>query len=204
MPMLILDPLIESDIVRQRRERGIDRRDEVWDGTYIIFPTVDNLHQELMTHLLFVLASALGPTNHLQVYPGLNVSDEADNWERNYRCPDVVVNDARIAERNRHSHLFGGPEFLVEILTPNDRTRDKLPFYASVNTREVLVIDRDPWQLELYHLQNGVLVPVGVGNLSQPAALPSSVLPVSFQLIAGADRPRIEIRQTTTGQVWAV
>jgi len=49
----------------------------------------------------------------------------------------------------------GGPDFAVEILNPGDRTPEKLPFYASVNVRELLVVDRDPWSLELFRLCDG-------------------------------------------------
>ena len=32
-------------------------------------------------------------------------------------------------------------------------SREKLDFYAKVGTREVLILDRDPWSLELYALR---------------------------------------------------
>ncbi len=105
---------------------------------------------------------------------------------------------------NCHSHYCGGPDFLLEICTKDDRSRDKLPFYASVNTREVLIIDRDPWALELYQLQNGQLVKVGESSLAQPNVLTSSVLPVAFRLIPGENRPGIEVTQAGTGQTWIV
>jgi hypothetical protein len=34
----ILDPILCDQVIRERRERGLDRRDEVWDGVYVIMP----------------------------------------------------------------------------------------------------------------------------------------------------------------------
>lgn len=62
--------------------------------------------------------------------------------------------------------------------------------------RELLIVDRDPWQLELYQLQNGKLNCVAESSLADPAWLCSSVLPLEMQLVAGAKRPQISIRRT--------
>ena len=105
---------------------------------------------------------------------------------------------------NHGTHWVGGPDFLIEIAFPNDRCRDKLSFYASINTHEVLIVDRDQWQLELYRLQGGAIVLVGTSDLTGQANLVSSVMPVSFRLIPGVSRPQIEVTQTATGQAWAV
>jgi Uma2 family endonuclease len=204
MPMLILEPTVQAAIEAKRAAEGLDAHDEVWEGMKIIMPLPNIEHQRLAQGFGFVFQSIFGWPSPHEVLPGANLSDRVADWNHNFRAPDVLVYLQGNSALNCDTHWVGGPDLLVEILSPNDRARDKLPFYASVNTREVLIVDRDPWQLELYHLQNGVMVPVGIGNLSQPAALPSSVLPVSFRLIAGAARPQIEIRQTATGQGWAV
>jgi hypothetical protein len=108
--------------------------------------------------------------------------------------------------RNCGTHWLGGPDFAVQILSPGDRTPDKFPFYASVKVRELLVIDRDPWSLELCRLRGGQLVSVGkidVGGGSS-SALASEVMPLSFRLAAGSLRPIIEVRHRDTAQTWPV
>src|SRR5437899_2801748 len=111
----------------------------------------------------------------------------------NHRCPDVVVYLEGNPAVDCGTHWCGGPDFLTEIMSPGDPTREKLPFYASINTREVLIVDRDPWQLELCQLQSGNLVEVGRSSLAQPDVLTSSVLPVTLRMVAGTNRPQIEI-----------
>lgn len=204
MPMLILEPTVQAAIEAKRAAEGLDTHDEVWEGMRIIMPLANNEHQNLATLLSHVFLLSIGwPCPH-EVCAGINLSDRVKDWVDNFREPDVVVYLQHNPATNYGTHWVGGPDLLVEIVSPNDRARDKLSFYASINTREVLIIDRDPWQLELYQLQNGTLVPVGICNLSQATALPSSVLPVSFQLTAGTTRPQIEIRQTITGQIWTI
>ncbi len=108
------------------------------------------------------------------------------------------------AAENHDTHWVGGPDFVVEILSPDDLGRDKLPFYAAVGTKEVLIIDRDPWRLELYQLKRGKLKLVGTAEPDDGGALASKVLPVTFALVAGKDRPTIRVRHTQTGQEWPI
>src|SRR5207253_305814 len=81
--------------------------------------------------------------------------------------------------RDCGTHWCGGPDFCVEIASPGDRSRDKLAFYAGIGVRELLLVDRDPWALELFRLSAGRLEPVGRSDLSKQDALPSPVVPVS-------------------------
>ena len=120
----------------------------------------DDEHQGVQLALGAVFLQVMSPHVAL-VRAGANVSDRDEQWEHNYRCPDVVVFLVGTSERNWGSHWVGGPDFAVEILSPGDRTPTKLPFYASVNIRELLVIARDPWSLKLFRLRNGELSSVG-------------------------------------------
>ena len=86
--------------------------------------------------------------------PGANITDLEEDWTHNYRCPDVVVFLKEGRAINRETHFFGGPDFAVEIVSEFDRSREKLPFYARVGVRELLLVDRDPWVLELFRLQD--------------------------------------------------
>jgi hypothetical protein len=84
---------------------------------------------------------------------------------------------------------------------PGDRSRDKLDFYAGIGTREVLIVDRDPWRVELYQLGRGKLRPRGASAPRRPA-LASSVTPFTFQLVRGRPRPKLKIRYPETGLEW--
>ena len=103
---------------------------------------------------------------------------------------------------NRETHWFGGPNFAVEIVSPLDRTREKLVFYAKVNTRELLIVDRDPWLLELFRLADGKLISAGISTIENGEAIASDVVPLSLKLVAGTSRPQIEIRHNDGEQSW--
>ena len=135
---------------------------------------------------------------------GANVSDREKDWTTNYRCPDVVVVLPGGAARDCRTHWFGGPDFCVEIASHGDRSRDKLDFYAAIGVRELLLVDRDPWGLELYRLADGRLDLVGRSNLSAAAVLASAVVPTSFRLVPGTARPRIEVTHHDGVQRWLV
>src|SRR5207248_1068970 len=149
-------------------------------------------HQAIVSWLIFILQTLIGTTGMGQVVPGVNVSDRDADWTHNYRCPDLAVFLRGGSAKRRASHWQGGPDFAVEIASPYDRVREKLPFYETVGVRELLVIDRDPWALELYRLEGGTLRLAGRSTLEQPTDLASTVVPLSLRLTPGEPRPRIE------------
>lgn len=204
MPQMILPAEHFKRFLRQRRLRGEDRFDEVWNGVYVLSPLANNDHQWLATRLASRFDQALGATDAIKVFAGTNVSDQPTRWKKNYRCPDVAVFFPGNPAEDRGTHWFGGPDFVVEILSPGDRSRKKFAFYAKIGVRELLLIDRDPWRLELYRLRDGALEPVGMSDVERPLELSSTVLPLNFRLLPGQPRPRIEMTRSGDGAVcWA-
>lgn len=199
MAVLVLDPDLESDLKTSRRESNSDGHDEVWEGLYVMGPLPNDDHQEIQASLVALLTEALGWDSPAKIRAGVNVSDRHKDWKSNYRDPDVVVYLPGNPAKNFGTHWQGGPDFLVEIISPLDRSRDKLPFYAKVGVREVLLIDRDPWGLELYVAgkKQGHSMRLAGKTKVKGAPLPSSVLPLTFTLIPGKPRPRIEVGLTT-------
>jgi hypothetical protein len=142
------------------------------------------------------------------VHPGANVSDREEDWTFNYRVPDVAVYLAGTTARDCGTHWLGGPDFAVEVASPGDETRDKLPFYGKVGVRELLLIDRDPWALELHRLRDDALIVAGTSRVASGGVLASGVLPLSFRLVGGegggSGRPRIEVAHVDGAQRWLV
>jgi len=68
----------------------------------------------------------------------------------------------------------------------------------------LLIIDRQPWALELNRRCEGRLALVGRSSLPGSEVLLSEVVPLSFQLVAGADRPQIEVVQPESARHWRV
>ena len=204
MPTLIREPEIEKRVLAERRASGLDRWDEVWEGTYVMAPLPNDEHQEIQTSLVTILQVTFGWAGLGDVRGGVNVSDREDEWTQNYRCPDVVAFLKETKAQNRDTFWLGGPDFTVEIVSPHDASRDKLEFYARVGVRELLIVDRFPWQLEFYRLRDRELVEVGRSTPAAPGVLRSEVVPLSFRLIAGGARPQIEVTHHDGVQRWLV
>jgi Uma2 family endonuclease len=204
MTMLVLDPDMAKDYIRQRRESGNDRWDEVWDGVYILMPNPNVEHQDIATGLSAIFRVQLDWAGRGRTFQGVNVSDQPVDWTRNYRCPDVAVYLPGNPAVDRGAYWQGGPDFAVEVISPDDRSREKLEFYASVGVRELLLIDRDPWGLELYRRRGSEWDLVGTSKPDQPVSLASAVLPLSFRLVPGPSRPIIEVVSADGAQTWAV
>ncbi|HUR54703.1 MAG TPA: Uma2 family endonuclease, partial [Gemmataceae bacterium] len=167
-------------------------------------PMPNNEHQDLVAMFNHIFFLTINRAQGDRTHPGANVSDRDAGWLQNYREPDVVVYLAENPARDAGSHWVGGPDLGIEIASPGEDPTAKLAFYAQVNTRELMIVERNPWAVELYRLTNGALVSVGRSDLTSPAVLTSGVLPLSFQLRAGTPRPTILVTHTATGQAWDV
>ena len=112
----------------------------------------------------------------------------------------MFLNDTQAV--NCDTFWFGGPDFAVEIASPGDRSREKLTFYAKVGTRELLLVDRKPWSLELYRHDGENLVLAGKSTLAKAEWLTSEVVPLKWRLVAGKSRPEIEAVHRTSRKKW--
>jgi Uma2 family endonuclease len=204
MATLVTDRFVEDQIRAERARSGADRHDEVWEGIYMMTPLANLEHQDLVFELTAILREVLAAPTVGTAYPGANVSDREEGWEHNYRAPDVVAVLNESKAKNCGTHFCGGPDFLIEIVSTDDHSRKKLEFYGKIGVRELLVIDRDPWRLELYQLRDSNLQSAGESQLDKPAVLKSNIVPLSFRLLAGDVRPRIEVGHLDDARRWLV
>lgn len=204
MTLLITDPLIEEGILADRKARGIDQFDEVWDGVYVMAAMANDEHQYLVKELTAIICSCVDWQKLGQTRPGVNISDRRDNWQSNFRIPDVAVFLNDTTAENRDTFWYGGPDFAVEIVSSGDRSREKLDFYASVGTRELLLIDRNPWCLTLLRLNGGNLEEVGQSTTGAPAQLSCESIPLSFGFEADPVTPAIRVAHRDNEQVWGI
>jgi len=207
MAILILDP-DEAEAVRAEYVTNggtcDERPTEVWEGVEVVPPLANNEHSRIALKLGSAFSAAVDWDAGDQAVSGGNVSDRDDGWVDNYRNPDVLVVLAGSTALDRGSYWRGGPDLAVEIVSPGEDPPAKFAFYAAVGTREVLVVDRYPWALELHQLRGGRLELAGRSDLGNPAALASVTLPLTFRLRPAAPRPVIEVTHTGSGQVWTV
>lgn len=147
---VILRPPVE--LLEGRRRSGADRWDEVWQGVLHMVPPPSSWHQRFGTKLIRVLAPLAEARGLEAAYetglfrPGVGESD--------YRVPDLVF--AR-AEQITPRGVEGGADLAVELLSEADESREKLDFYAAVGVREVLLIDPETRDVELYASRGGRL-----------------------------------------------
>ncbi|MBV8780465.1 MAG: Uma2 family endonuclease [Phycisphaerae bacterium] len=203
MPLLVNDAELEAALIAERQERGSDHHDEVWDGVYVMAPLANNEHQTLATLIAGILVRFISESGLGIVQAGANVSDQPVDWTQNYRVPDVLVFLNGNAAEDRNTHWFGGPDFAIEIVSPKDRSREKFEFYANVGVRELLLIDREPWQLELFRLVDGQLQSAAVATEENGLVIASQIVPITMKLVAGLKRPAILIN-APSGQSWQI
>src|SRR5436190_21067942 len=88
--LLVLDQDDAAEMIKERKKKGLDLYDEVWDGVYVMPSLPDMNHQRLVNHLTVIFNHVLG-AGHGEAFPGANVSDRNQGWKENYRCPDVLA-----------------------------------------------------------------------------------------------------------------
>lgn len=138
--------------------RGLHRRDEVWDGELHPAPPPHGDRGRLNDYLgLFFLPHwellGLGRS-----YPETGVKRPGagpmvvlgEVVPEDYRTPDRSFLLPARAERFQGGWIVGGPDAIVEIESPGDESRDKLPFYLGVGVREAIFIHRDTRRVEVF------------------------------------------------------
>jgi len=189
MTLLIADPTLQEDLIARRKAIGADHYDEVWEGVYFMPPSPNVDHGHRQSGLVRILLEIVEDQGLGGVITAPNVSDRRDDWTYNYRVPDiaVVLSDSRA--ENAVTHLVGPVDFLVEVVSPGDRTYEKLDFYAQVGVRELLILDRDPWALKLYRNDGQELALVAELLPGDGKSAESEILPLRLEFIQGDAAP---------------
>jgi Uma2 family endonuclease len=205
MATMIPDSELERRLIDQRRTWGADKYDEVWEGVYVMAPLPNDEHQEIAARMVRIFGEIMDDAGLARVRAGVNLAAPAiEDWQRDFRVPDVAVFFEDTAARNYGTHWRGAADFLVEITSPNDRTREKIVFYSSIGVVELLVVERDGWSLELLRHNGQELDTVGISTVDNRTVLRSTRVPFAFQLIAGDKRPRVRVTHVETGRHWDV
>ncbi len=141
--MLEVDP----KLLEQRRRSGADLFDEMWEGVLHMVPMPAERHQRLGALLIAALlplaqARGLRMAHHIGLY-------RADD---DYRGPDLAAYRPDQASRRG---LEAAAEVVIEIVSPRDESRDKLPWYAARGVSEIFLIDRDTLDVERFAPRDG-------------------------------------------------
>jgi Uma2 family endonuclease len=193
--LLIRDAELFDRLIEERKRKGLDRYDEVWEGMYVMASMPNNAHQKVLDDLGDILTEVVKRGKLGDKFQGANVSDRRKGWEYNYRVPDMVVVLKNSRAVDCGTHFFGGPDFLIEVQSPGDDTEEKVPFYGKIGVRELLILHRDKRTLRLLRLEEE-LVLVKPGSFGGKEWLVSAVLPLAFRRTVRKGVALTQVRRT--------
>ncbi|HZU98839.1 MAG TPA: Uma2 family endonuclease [Planctomycetota bacterium] len=173
---------VPESLLEERRRKGLDRFDEMWDGVLHMVPPPSGPHQDFTGELRKViepLAEAKGLKTWIQA--GLFRPGSA---QLDYREPDLMCFDERYATERG---VDGPAEFVVETLSPGDESYEKLPFYETLRCREVLLVHPQTCVFDFYALRGKKLAKV---KRDSHGAVRSKVLGATFATVKG---PKLRI-----------
>ncbi|HSH61178.1 MAG TPA: Uma2 family endonuclease [Acidimicrobiales bacterium] len=168
---------VPESMLEERRRKGHDVWDEVWEGVLHMVPPPSGLHQRFGTELVVALvplskARGLVASHETGLFrPGAGQSD--------YRIPDLVVSRPKNAT---DQGVEGRAELVVELRSPGDESYEKLSFYSDLEVREALVIDPESCQVELFALSGGRLQAVAA---DASGSVTSTALAITFTPVEG-------------------
>lgn len=142
----VLPAIVHASILEQRRLAGHDRYDEMWSGTLYMMPIPGAVHSMVMSEMFRVL-DAIAARVGLVAFMRLAVMPAACPDDDDYRVPDLVVVERRALSTRG---VEGNAVLAVEVLSPGDESRKKLPFYARVGVCEVWLVDPAARAVEIH------------------------------------------------------
>ena len=140
--VLIEDSRVADEFIADRRARGQDTYDEVWEGVYHVTPAGTAVHahvQALVVALLVEHARVIGEYAAGPCNIGSGGKD-------NYRVPDAALFAGAPVEQL----YLPTARLVAEVRSPKDSTYAKRAFYAQHGVEELLVIDPLAAELEVW------------------------------------------------------
>ncbi|HEX8108999.1 MAG TPA: Uma2 family endonuclease [Kofleriaceae bacterium] len=165
----------------ERRRTGCDRLDEVWAGVPHLVPPPSIFHQDF-EYALEQALRAITARRGLRTLHNIALSVPGTGWNE-YRVPDLcVAHPGQLSEQALEGHA----ELVVEILSPRDESREKLPFYAGRGVREVWLIDPVSRDVEVLALRSRSYERV----LAIDGTTHAPALAIDLRVVAG---PRLQL-----------
>lgn len=172
MKAVLLD--VPDEFLEERRRRGLDKADEVWDGVLHVPPPPGGTHQEVGSELFLVLGPIAKSRGLAPRYDSTGLYRTATD----YRVPDQqYVHPEQLSDRGTE-----GAELVVEIRSDDDDTYDKVDWYAAVRVREMVIVHPQERRVELLRATGDRLLPV---TADAGGVVRSDVLGVGFLTVDG-------------------
>jgi hypothetical protein len=158
-----------EQLIERRRALGLDLFDETWEGAYHVAPPLRFRHAYLGEAVAAVLRPYAQAAGLIGSGP-FNLGHE---------------NDFRVPDRGLHREMVDAvyldtAAMMVEILSPDDETYEKFPFYAAHAVDEVLVVEPDAHLVRIFALEGSdyaatgrsAVLRVDAGSLSRAIQWP--------------------------------
>jgi Uma2 family endonuclease len=143
-----------EELIERRHRLGLDLYDEVWEGTYHMAPAPRFDHANLAIALVRVL---LPLTDRAGLVGGTPFNLGGPD---NYRVPDLGW-----LRHPVHAVYVPTAALVVEVVSPDDETYDKLPFYAAHGVDEVMVVEGQERSVRIFSLAKGSYQETGHSDL---------------------------------------
>ena len=146
--MLGTPPIEVTQLIERRRALGLDLFDELWEGDYHMVPA-PHPHHAYLDQQMAVLLDPLARTAGLIVTGPFNLGDKDD-----FRVPDRGIHQGMPS-----TTWLPTATMVIEIVSPDDETYEKLPFYARHHVQEVLIVDGSSRTVAVLALRDGAYAP---------------------------------------------
>jgi len=162
VPTLVFDPQPAEleELVERRHQLDQDRRDEVWEGVLHMIPPPSVEHERIATRLVRLLGPVADAAG-LELTGAIGIGGDPHN----YRVPDLVL--LRPAYKPQWNETAA---LVVEIVSPGDKTWEKVSFYAAHHVDELLIVDPTKRRVDWRALTGKGYEPVKGSKLVQLAA----------------------------------
>lgn len=133
MPTLVRDPQPAEfeALLERRRGLGQDLLDEVWEGVYHMNPAPNRRH----AYIVQQVAELLGPPARAAgLVPMISIFNLGESED--YRVPD-----GGLFQPGPDAVYVPTAALVLEVVSPDDETWEKLGFYAAHGVGELLIVD---------------------------------------------------------------
>jgi Uma2 family endonuclease len=154
MPTLVMDPAPAelNELIEYRRRLDLDHYDEVWEGVLHMNPPPTGEHQYVLQQLSVLLDPLARDAGLVAVINEFGLGREGKD---NYRVPDGGLH--RGVPRGVYQRTAA---LVIEIVSPDDESWEKLPFYAAHEVDEVLILDPRERSVSWLGLEDGEYHPI--------------------------------------------
>lgn len=150
-----------AETIAERQEWGVDKRDEVWEGRYVVAPDPTVQHGLVQVRLFMHLTRWAEPLG-LCVSLTFNLGP----GPQSFRIPDLGIHQTE-------PRTIFVPTALVaiEVRSPKEKKREKFGYYAGRGVGEVWVAEQTSRTIEVYVLTDGFYAQVDASPLLGVSAI---------------------------------